>query len=95
MLNSINQLLDKMIKDICPRHPNVEWCLSNYYFARWKHKYHDILARDQWRCCQCGSDYDLDVFSSKSLYRLPEQYLDRDLLTLCLRCAKNVTKLDL
>lgn len=58
--------------------------------VRWKKKRNKIVHRDNDKCTNCGSTRLLHVHHMKyELGKLPWEYDDNDLVTLCKRCHKN------
>lgn len=63
------------------------------FHPRWKSKRKEILARDKHRCTHCKSDKSLQIHHrqyhfivSQQRFRLPWEYPDHLLITLCESC---------
>lgn len=63
--------------------------------AQWQEKRKQILKRDKFRCCNCGSSSGLEVhhrqyqiFKHTGSFLKPWSYKDNNLVTLCARCHK-------
>lgn len=62
---------------------------------QWQEKRKQILKRDNYRCCNCGSSSGLEVHHRQyhilkvtGSFRKPWAYSDRNLVTLCANCHK-------
>lgn len=63
-------------------------CLRDY---RWKERRKEIMRREGFRCRRCGAKGRLNVHHRWYIYgRMPWQYPDRCLITLCEKCHRHV-----
>lgn len=57
--------------------------------GRWQRRRLEIMERDGFKCCDCGTTDDLHVHHIQYISGLyPWEYDDEDLITLCAKCHK-------
>ena len=57
--------------------------------GRWQRRRLEIMERDGFKCCDCGTSDDLHVHHIQYIAgRKPWEYDDEDLITLCEKCHK-------
>ena len=88
----ISGYLDRALKKYnakCQRNKEIAQYHQSLKDGRWQRRRLEIMERDGFKCCDCGTTDELNVHHIQYIAgRKPWEYDDEDLITLCEKCHK-------
>ena len=73
----------------CQRNKEIVQYHQSLKDGRWQRRRLEIMERDDFKCCGCGTTDGLNVHHLRYIAgRKPWEYDDEDLITLCAKCHK-------